>query len=78
MFNLEIDRLRLTIRNMSGQEHRVAPIAERAMALLSERMGERTNGRRPAGGNVDLSTLDDEQAASHIADLCLDALALRL
>ncbi len=84
MSDLEIQHLRLTFRNAQGHEHRIAPIAERAMAMLAERMDERA--RRAASAppdsappvQVDLTTTGDEQAARQIADACLDALALRL
>jgi len=84
MFDLEIQNLRLTIQNAQGHEHRLAPIAERAMALLAERADEHwrtaaTRAGQPAAPlNLDLGHTGDEQAARLIADMCLEALALRL
>jgi len=89
MFHLEIENLRLTFRNASGHEHRVAPIAERAMALLAQRVEERwrssaatrpqqAHGLDPSPLSLDLGATGDEQAAGLIADLCLEALALKL
>jgi hypothetical protein len=83
MPDLEIESLRLTFRNATGHEHRIASIAERAMALLAERMEERRSmppiaDLRPAPARLDLAATGDEQAARVVADLCLEALALRL
>lgn len=80
MPDLEIENLRLTFRNAAGHEHRIASIAERAMALLAERMEQRISApaRPSAPAYLDLAKTGDEQAARIVADLCLDALALRL
>lgn len=83
MFDLEIDNLRLTLVNAAGHEHRVASIAERAMALLADRLDARAakgaalagrlNGQS-RGMSLDLSNTSDEQAAEHVADACLNTL----
>jgi hypothetical protein len=87
LFDLEIDHLRLTLLNGGGHEHRVASIAERAMALLADRMDERAvSGGMPADRKrieapsvrLDLNTASDEEAARQVAEACLDALAMRL
>lgn len=83
MFDLEIQNLRLTFRNAKGHEHRIAPIAERAMALLAERLEERAPHTAappnpPPAVHLDLAATADEQAARQIADVCLEALAMRL
>lgn len=82
MPDLEIENLRLTFRNAAGHEHRIASIAERAMALLAERIEEQGAIRSRQIGDVrpalDLARTGDEQAARIVADLCLDALAMRL
>ena len=55
------------------------------MALVAERMDNgvprlrnRSAGLRPAPARLDLAATGDEQAARIVADLCLEALALRL
>ena len=76
MFDLKIERLRLTIQNAAGHEHRIQPIALRALVLLAQRLdGPNTNvlsGRQfddlTAGPiELDLSHVSDEQAAEGIA-----------
>ena len=49
--NLDIDHLRLTFMNASGHEHRVASIAECAIALLAERVDERWRSSAAAQRN---------------------------
>ena len=80
MPDLDIANLRLTFRNAAGHEHRIASIAERAMALVAERMEQRvaTPSRQPAPAQLDLARTGDEQAARIVADMCMEALALRL
>lgn len=80
MPDLDIANLRLTFRNSAGHEHRIASIAERAMALVAERMEQRvaTPSRQSAPAQLDLARTGDEQAARIVADMCLKALALRL
>ena len=75
MFDLKIDRLRLNIDNAAGHEHRIHPIALRAVALLAERLhgpsglGPRERWDTIAAEPVDLhlNTMSDEQAAESIA-----------
>jgi hypothetical protein len=87
MLDLKIDRLILTIANGTGHEHRVGPIAERAVALFAEgslKLLERGEGRsdifESLGGSVDLNfnSTGNEQAARAIADGWLQAMALKL
>jgi hypothetical protein len=88
MLDLKIDRLILTIANGTGHEHRVGPIAERAVALFAEgslKLLERGEGRSDifeslGGGSVDLNlnSTGNEQAARAIAKAWLQAIALKL
>ena len=89
MLDLKIDRLQLEINNAAGHEHRIAPIAERAAALLAERIDiQYRDGRARIDGNIggitarpinlDLTRTSDEHAAQTVADAWLDALAMRL
>ena len=83
MFNLKIDRLRLNISNAAGHEHRIRPIALRAVALLAERLdGPRgfnvsrerfdTIAARPI--DLRLNVMSNEQAAEGIATAWANAL----
>jgi hypothetical protein len=81
MFDLEFENLRLVVRNARGHEHRLRPIAERAMALIEEKSAQvqpPRGGMRSPQGRLDLSSMGDEQAARAIADHCLAILALKL
>ena len=86
MFDLKIERLRLNIANAAGHEHRIQPIALRALALLAHQLdGTNTNvlsGRqfdvlaaRPI--DLDLKHVSDEQAAEGIASAWANALTAR-
>lgn len=83
MFDLKIDRLRLNIDNAAGHEHRIEPIARRAVALLAERLDSRggldvsrDRWNEIAADPVDLqlSVMSDEQAAEGIASAWANAL----
>jgi hypothetical protein len=81
MFDLKIDRLRLNIDNAVGHEHRLQPIALRAVALLAARLdGSREISRDRwdtlAAEPVDLqlNVMSDEQAAETIASTWANAL----
>lgn len=81
MFDLKIDRLRLNIDNAVGHEHRLQPIALRAVALLAARLdGPREISRDRwdtlAAEPVDLqlNVMSDEQAAESIATAWSNAL----
>ena len=80
MFDLKIDRLRLNIDNAAGHEHRLQPIALRAVALLAERLDglavSRDRWDTIAGEPVDLqlNVMSDEQAADGIATAWANAL----
>ena len=90
MANLNIELLRLTINDAFGHEHRIQPIARRAATMFAERIEQRrTSGARmprsatfdvvnAAALHIDLRSTSDEQAASYIAGVWLDALALHL
>jgi hypothetical protein len=88
MLDLKIDRLILTIANGTGHEHRVGPIAERAVALFAEgslKLLEREAAGSNLfgsldGGSVDLNlnSTGNEQAARAIAKAWLQAIALKL
>ena len=81
MFDLKIDRLRLNIDNAVGHEHRLQPIALRAVALLAARLDGRGEISRDrwdtlAAEPVDLqlNVMSDEQAAEGIATAWTNAL----
>jgi hypothetical protein len=90
MLELKIDHLNLNMENAAGHEHRVRPVAERAVALLSNRLEARwaVEGWAPRAAELDhldiqplslnLNGVSDEQAAQAIADALFDALALKL
>jgi hypothetical protein len=80
MFDLKIERLRLNIGNAAGHEHRVRPIALRAVALLAERLDgikiSRARWDSVSAQPVDLhlNVMSNEQAASGIATAWANAL----
>lgn len=83
MFDLKIDRLRLNIDNAAGHEHRIQPIALRAVALLAERLDgpsgleisrERWDTIAAQPVDVQLGVMSDEQAAEGIATAWANAL----
>lgn len=78
MFDLKIEKLSLNIENAAGHEHRVEPIARRAVALLAERLNSLHGGDEWASGktldtlsaspvDLNLNQMSDEQAAESIA-----------
>jgi len=90
MFDLQIESLHLHIENAVGHEHRLQPIALRAVALLAERLAERAElGTQLPGGtklaelsarplDLNLNDLGDEQAAEGVAGAWATALASAL
>ena len=89
MLDLKIDCLRLDFDNAAGHEHRIAPIAQRSVAIFAERLGERIaageqlNATRVAELDarevkVDLTETGGEQLAQSIAEAWLSALGLKL
>lgn len=90
MLDLKIDRLNLNIEDAAGHEHRIRPITSRAFDILADRLGERwaAGERMPAMKNIEslsvppirlsLNQVSDEQAADYIAQVVLEALALKL
>lgn len=89
MFDLKIERLRLNIANAAGHEHRIEPIALRAVALLAERLdGPRASANLPLAQrqwealstepvDLQLNVMSDEQAAEGIANAWANALTAR-
>ena len=83
MIDLKIERLRLNIDNAVGHEHRLQPIALRAVALLAARLEglhglevSRERWETIAAEPVDLqlNVMSDEQAAEGIASAWANAL----
>lgn len=80
MVDLKIERLRLNIGNATGHEHRVEPIALRAVALLAERFDgpglsrERFDTIAAEPVDLQLNVMSDEQAAEGIATAWANAL----
>jgi len=81
MFDLKIERLRLNIDNAAGHEHRLQPIALRAVALLAARLDgelkvtrERWDTIAAEPVDLQLNVMSDEQAADGIATAWADAL----
>jgi len=86
MFDLKIDRLRLNIDNAAGHEHRIHPIALRAVALLAERLDgpeglgisrERWDTIAAEPIDLHLNAMSDEQAADSIATAWANALTTK-
>ena len=86
MFDLKIDRLRLNIDNAAGHEHRIHPIALRAVALLAERLDgpkglgisrERWDTIAAEPIDLHLNVMSDEQAADGIATAWANALTTK-
>jgi ABC-type phosphonate transport system ATPase subunit len=90
VIDLTIDRLNLDIENGAGHEHRVQPIAARASRMLGERLvelGDNDDGALRSTTidslstprvELDLTRLDDEQAADRVAAAIFAALKPRL
>ena len=81
MFDVKIDRLRLNIDNAAGHEHRIHPIALRAVALLAERLDGLTAISRERWDTIGadpidlhLNVMSDEQAAEGISTAWANAL----
>ena len=81
MFDLKIDRLKLNINNATGHEHRIRPIALRAVALLSERLDgssglsrDRWDAVAATPIDLHLNVMSNEQAAQGIATAWANAL----
>ncbi len=89
MVDLKIERLRLNIQDAAGHEHRLHPIALRAVALLAERLdgasgfGVNALSRRQVDAlnadpvDLQLNMMSDEQAAEGIAAAWANALTAR-
>jgi hypothetical protein len=89
VLDLRIERLRLNIENAVGHEHRLQPIALRALVLLAERLdGPNAIGASALSGrqldtlnaepfDLHLDLMSDEQAAEGIATAWANALTAR-
>lgn len=86
MLDLKIERLRLNIGNAAGHEHRIHPIALRAVALLAERLDgpaslgvakDRWDSVAAEPIDLHLNVMSDEQAAEGIATAWANALTTR-
>jgi hypothetical protein len=90
MLDVKIEQLRLNIEDGTGHEHRLRPIALRAVALLADRLDARmAEGRQKTSGqereslrvppvSLNLNGMSDEQAAGAIADALLETLVLKM
>jgi hypothetical protein len=90
MPELTIDQLHVSVENATGHEHRIGPIAERAVAIFAGRLSERLapGASSPQSSvigdlsaqllSLDLSHTSDEQASERIAGALLEALAREL
>jgi hypothetical protein len=85
MLDLQIDRLQVEINNAAGHEHRIRPVAERAVSLFAARLEERCENVPDAVAhvnaapvNVDWNHMTDEQVAGAIAETWLGAVSARL
>ena len=80
--DIEIDRLRLDVSGVEGQERRIGAIAERAAALFAGKLEDGwccADEKRPAArARVNLSRMTDEEAARAVAEQWLRQLALKL
>ena len=83
MVDLKIERLKLNISNAAGHEHRIRPIALRAVALLAARLDgpsglavsrERWDAVAAEPINLHLNVMSNEQAADGIATAWAKAL----
>ena len=83
MVDLKIERLKLNINNAAGHEHRVRPIALRAVALLAQRLDgasglsvsrDRWDAVAAAPIDLHLNVMSNEQAAQGIATAWANAL----
>jgi hypothetical protein len=89
MFDLKIEQLRLNIKNAAGHEHRIPPIALRAVTLLASHLdgpsgsgltalsGRQLNALNAEPIDLELSNVSDEQAAEGIARTWANALAAK-
>jgi hypothetical protein len=78
---LKIERLKLNISNAAGHEHRIRPIALRAVALLAARLDgpsglsrDRWDAVAATPIDLHLNVMSNEQAAEGIATAWANAL----
>jgi len=85
MSELRIDRLRVSVANAAGHEHRLEPITRQAATLLAERLARRRVAGLPAAPSsashlvaarvdVNLAETTDAEAADRIAGAWFTAL----
>jgi hypothetical protein len=84
--DLKIDVLRLDLGITPGHEHRLAPVAARALEQLAERLGANWSDTYRAGGTsvieplgvhtepIDWDRTNDDDAARHVADALFERL----
>ena len=86
MVDLKIERLKLNINNAAGHEHRIRPIALRAVALLATRLDgpgglqvsrERWDTIAAQPVDLHLNVMTNEQAADGIATAWANALTAK-
>lgn len=84
LLDVTIDHLNLVLGNAAGHEHRVEPILRSALDLVAKRLQPdfddpgHLESLAIAPMSLRLAAMSDEQAASEIADVILDALSLKL
>jgi hypothetical protein len=90
MTDLKVDVLRLDLGALAGHEHRLAPVAARALELLAELLDQRwPDTYRVSGTSVVEALLvhgepiewdrsSDEQAAREVADTLFEAITAKL
>jgi hypothetical protein len=83
VLDLKIERLRLNVHDVGGQSHRLKSIAERAVALVADRLSGDGNApakHRDDSGNevrIDLGRMTNEQVAERLADSLMAAVRSR-
>ena len=88
MLDLQIDRLQLEIMSVSGHEHRIRPIAARAVELFAARL-EQHHESIPAAAqtianvqaapvSVAWDHMTDDEVAGAVADAWLGSISSRL
>lgn len=82
---LKVDKLSLSFYNARGHEHRVQPIALRAVDLLADRLdrgalSSQSNAlaELDANAEVDFHSMTDEEAADRIAGAWFAAIKLKM
>jgi CHASE2 domain-containing sensor protein len=84
--DVRIDELQINVNDISGQEHRIGPVVERAVALLIERIrmadararSVKVDALRAEPVNLNFSSTSDEQAAAALARTWFESLKMLL